>query len=148
MIGSILVVCIGNICRSPLGEALLRESLPKISIQSAGLGALVGHGADELAAATAFRHGVDLSKHRAQQLTTELGIQSDLILVMEPGHKKILASIAPQVLGKTMLFDHWSGGHGIEDPYKRSAACHEATFEKSKVSALAWANKLGERGSN
>ncbi|MCH8160242.1 MAG: low molecular weight phosphotyrosine protein phosphatase, partial [Proteobacteria bacterium] len=52
MIRHILVVCVGNICRSPMAEALLRDALKgqaEMTVESAGLGALVGHPADEFA---------------------------------------------------------------------------------------------------
>ena len=46
---NILVVCVGNICRSPMAEALLKQRFPEKNIDSAGVGALVGHGADDAA---------------------------------------------------------------------------------------------------
>ena len=49
MFDSILVICTGNICRSPIGERLLRLGLPKKKIESAGVGALVNHSADSSA---------------------------------------------------------------------------------------------------
>ncbi len=49
MFDSILVICTGNICRSPIGERLLRRLLPSKKINSAGVGALVDHAADESA---------------------------------------------------------------------------------------------------
>ncbi|MDM6971615.1 protein tyrosine phosphatase, partial [Klebsiella michiganensis] len=49
MFNSILVICTGNICRSPLGERFLRKMLPDKRIDSAGTDALVGHAADESA---------------------------------------------------------------------------------------------------
>ena len=49
MFDSVLVVCTGNICRSPMGERILQSLLPEKIIKSAGVGALVGHPADPLA---------------------------------------------------------------------------------------------------
>src|SRR3546814_2115764 len=65
----ILLVCIGNICRSPLAEALLKQHFPDKTVHSAGLAALVGHPADSTAQDIAHQHGLDLSAHRAQQIT-------------------------------------------------------------------------------
>lgn len=48
MFDSILIVCTGNICRSPIGERLLRRALPNKKIDSAGVGALIDHAADAL----------------------------------------------------------------------------------------------------
>ena len=81
MFNKILVVCVGNICRSPTGEALLKQKLPNHTIASAGVGALVGDPADAQASQVAQQHGVDLSTHVAQQLTSELAAQYDLMLV-------------------------------------------------------------------
>ncbi|MFV4774121.1 protein-tyrosine-phosphatase Etp, partial [Escherichia coli] len=57
---SILVVCTGNICRSPIGERLLRKRLPGVKVKSAGVHGLVKHPADATAADVAANHGVSL----------------------------------------------------------------------------------------
>ena len=53
LIKSVLVVCIGNICRSPVGERVLQAELPDMVVASAGLGALIGYRADSIATAVA-----------------------------------------------------------------------------------------------
>ena len=142
LIKSVLVVCIGNICRSPVGERVLQIALPDIIVTSAGLGALVGYSADAVANAVAKKHGINLEGHEAQQFTSALGVKQDLILVMEPGHRLEIGRIAPQLLGKTMLFDHWVGGKGIADPYRASHEFHELTFKKIEAAGIAWAKQL------
>lgn len=142
MINSVLVVCIGNICRSPVAERVLQTKLPQLTVTSAGLGALVGHSADETAAEVALAHGVSLEGHKARQFTAELGATQDLILVMEPGHRQEIGRLAPQLLGKTMLLDHWTGGRAIEDPYRASQEFHELTFDKIEAAGEAWAQRL------
>lgn len=148
MVQSLLVVCVGNICRSPLGERLLHQQLADqpIRIGSAGIGALVGHAADSDAAAVAQAHGVSLDGHVARQFTAELGAGHELILVMEPGHKREIARTAPQLSGRLMLFDQWTGAKGIADPYQKSRAFHEAVFEKVEAAAQAWAERLHSGG--
>ena len=69
MFNSILVICTGNICRSPLGERFLRKMLPDKRIDSAGTGALVGHAADESASKIAVLNGLTLDGHQGRQLT-------------------------------------------------------------------------------
>ena len=65
----ILVVCTGNICRSPTGEYCLKKELgPEFEVMSAGLGALVDHPAHELSQKIALEHGIDMSAHRARQI--------------------------------------------------------------------------------
>ncbi|WP_026757155.1 phosphotyrosine protein phosphatase [Sediminimonas qiaohouensis] len=140
----VLVVCVGNICRSPLGERLLKQALPKsVAVTSAGIGALVGHPADETASDVASDKGLSLDGHAARQFTPEMGAEQDLILVMEPGHRRQILREAPHLQGRVMLFDQWTGATGIADPYKRSRAVHEATFDAVHKAARAWADRLG-----
>jgi len=137
---SVLVVCVGNICRSPVGERLLRAHLSAdgVQVDSAGLAAVVGHGADATATEVAADNGVSLDGHVARQFTADLGAGYELILVMEPGHKAEVTRRAPHLSGRTMLFDQWTGAKGIEDPYRRSRAVHEAVFARISESATAW----------
>jgi protein-tyrosine phosphatase len=67
VIKSILVVCIGNICRSPVAERVLQAALPGITVTSAGLGALVGHSADATATEVAAARGFTLRIHAVMQ---------------------------------------------------------------------------------
>lgn len=141
----ILVVCVGNICRSPVGERILAARLPQATVTSAGIGALVGHGADRTAAEVAASHGVSLDGHVARQFSNHIGEENDLILVMEPGHRREIARQAPHLLGRIMLFDHWTGGTGIPDPYKRPSEYHAKTFDLILAAAGAWATRLAEK---
>ena len=88
---NILVVCTGNICRSPTGEYLLKKGLGDgYNVMSAGLGALVDHPAHEISQKIAMEHGIDMSAHRARQINLDILKWADLVLVMENGHKKEL----------------------------------------------------------
>ena len=105
VIENILVVCVGNICRSPMAEALLRQALKdmsQVSVSSAGLGALVNHHAAEHAKALMSERGLDISGHRARQLTPDLIHESDLVLVMESGHKHAIYERYAAVRGKVL----------------------------------------------
>lgn len=148
-VNTILVVCVGNICRSPVGERLLATKLAArgapIAVSSAGIGALVGHPADETAARIAASRGLSLEGHAARQFTRELGQGADLILVMEPGHRREIARLAPDLSGRVMLFDHWQGGKGIEDPYRRSLAIHETVQDRIAKAAESWAQRLVQK---
>jgi protein-tyrosine phosphatase len=142
MIHSILVVCVGNICRSPVAERLLAKALPEHRISSAGLAALEGHAADTDAAEAAAEIGLSLEGHVARQLTEEIGKAHDLILVMEPGHRVELTRRFPQLSGRTMLFDHWTGKTGIADPYRQEIEVHRATRDRIRDAAAAWSARL------
>lgn len=146
MFHSVLVVCVGNICRSPVGERLLAHRLAElgsdISVGSAGIGALVGHAADETMSRVAAAHGLSLDGHVARQFNHALGKAHDLILVMEPRHHHDITRSATDLSGRVMLFDQWCGRTGIPDPYRRSHEFHEAVFEQIDIAARAWAHKL------
>jgi protein-tyrosine phosphatase len=147
MIKTVLVVCVGNICRSPLGERLLKLHAPHLDVSSAGIGALVGKPADDTASQIAAAQGVSLDGHVARQFSADLGKSADLILVMEAGHKAQIGRETPQLSGKTMLFDHWVGAAGVPDPYRKSQDYHKIVFDQVEKAAKAWAEKLKIKGS-
>lgn len=142
MFDKILVVCVGNICRSPTGEYLLKSQLPNKIIASAGVGALVGKPADKTALEVAKEHGVNMESHVAQQLTSELCREFDLILVMEQGHINAVTNIAPEARGKTMLLSQWLNKQDIPDPYRQSKEAFDYAYELIESSVKAWTKKL------
>ena len=140
---SILIVCVGNICRSPTAERLLQQALPHKTISSAGIAALTGHSADATAAEVALQHAVSLEGHIAQQLTSRLCQQYDLILVMEQKHIDAVTRLAPEVRGKTMRYGHWLQ-RDIPDPYRQSREAFEFTFDLIAEASRAWAQRLNK----
>ena len=121
----ILVVCTGNICRSPMAACLLRHMLPealkeKVRINSAGTHALHGHQAAPAAVRVMAEAGIDISGHRARQLTGEMIRASGLILTMERIH--LVAVRRMQLWGKfraRLLGEYGAQPDSpeIEDPY-------------------------------
>ena len=79
---NILVVCVGNICRSPMAEFFLKQNHPNLNIESAGLSAMTGHSADDKAIACMDALNIDMRSHVAQQINAELIKKADLVLVM------------------------------------------------------------------
>ncbi|CAM6276822.1 protein tyrosine phosphatase [Klebsiella michiganensis] len=142
MFDSILVICTGNICRSPIGERLLRRALPNKKIDSAGVGALVDHAADISATRVAEKNGLSLQGHQGKQFTSTLGRQYDLLLVMEQIHLEQVSRIAPEVRGKTMLFGHWLNGREIPDPYRKSDEAFESVYQLLDQASQSWVAKL------
>lgn len=146
MFERILVVCTANICRSPIGEALLQHYLPNKKVASAGVAVtksrMDNHGADASAAEIAAEHGLDVSHHQATQITPEMLNQFDLVLVMESRHIKSIAEIAPQAQGKTMLFSKWTTNTDVPDPYRQSKEAFTHVHQLLDSSAQQWAKKL------
>ena len=139
---SILVVCTGNICRSPVGERLLRRQLPDLTVDSAGTYGLTGEAADTTASEVAARNGLSLDGHIAQKLTASLARNYDLILVMEPLHIEQVTKISPEARGKVMLFGQWIGKKEVPDPYKKSHEAHQHVFDMLTTASQEWAKRL------
>lgn len=101
---SILFVCTGNICRSPLAELLLKRSIntPSIAVYSAGTQAMVGHQMPEIQQEIAAELGVQSPEdHRAQELTLQHVEDADLILAMEREHRSEVVRLSPRALRRT-----------------------------------------------
>ncbi|MDW5377036.1 low molecular weight protein-tyrosine-phosphatase [Halomonas sp. HP20-15] len=143
----LLVVCTGNTCRSPVAAALLRARLPALTIESAGLGALVGHGVEPTSRELAEREGLNVESHRARQVTQEMIQWADLVLVMSESQRLAIGKLDPASIGKTFLLGRWSGtsdkGQEIPDPYRKSHEVFEYVHGQLVRAADAWQKKLG-----
>jgi len=105
---TILLVCTGNTCRSPMAAGILKKMLAQeriegIFITSAGTAALGGMPATDLAVSTSSEWGIDISSHRSLPLTAELVEKAGLILTMTPEHREEVLSFDPVAASKTFL---------------------------------------------
>lgn len=146
MLNGVLLVCVGNICRSPMAEALLINRLSggkyaNVNIASAGVGALVGHKADAAVKVLMNKRGIDVSMHRARQLNTELLSEYDLILVMEKGHINAVHNIAASSNGKVHLLGKWSDFE-ISDPYMQPRREFEVALDLIERGVDEWVEKV------
>lgn len=141
---SILTVCIGNICRSPVAEALLKDRLPGRNIWSAGLHAVVGSPAEATASVIAAQHGLDLSAHRAQQIAGWMCTHAELVLVMEASQQKQLERLYPLARGKIRRLGEFGpqGGFDIADPYLQPRAVFEATHTAIALGVDEWVRRI------
>ncbi len=123
----ILFVCLGNICRSPLVEAIARQYIQsqaweeRFHLASAGTGNWhIGRGADPRSAETAQAHGLDLSTHRAQQITLHNMDAWDWFIAMDDeNHLNLLAmGVPPSRLLMMRQFEHQQPhAASVPDPY-------------------------------
>ncbi|MCC1495733.1 low molecular weight protein-tyrosine-phosphatase [Alcanivorax sp. 1008] len=142
MFEKIVVVCTGNICRSPTAAAMLAAAAPAKKISSAGLAALVNHEMDGAAREVAEAHGLSCPPHQARQLDSAISSGADLLLVMDKWQRNELMQRFPMVSGKTFLLSHWNGGHDIPDPYQRDRETFEHVYKLMEQASNAWLARL------
>ena len=144
MIRHILVVCVGNICRSPMAEALLKSALrgqDGIKVESAGLGALVGHPADDYSIELMQEMGEDISAHRARQIHPDMVTQADLVLVMEAGHRRVIDEADVTARGKVYRLGEWQD-RDIDDPYRQPKAAFADALKDIQEGVASWVEKI------
>jgi protein-tyrosine-phosphatase len=131
----LLFICTGNTCRSPLAEALARREaiergLTDVDVASSGTSAWEGAPASDGALLVALERGIDLSQHRAQQLTRDLVQQNDLLLAMGPHHVERAEALGGE--GKTFLLSAFAANgpsdHAISDPFGGDLEHYRETF--------------------
>lgn len=138
---NILVVCVGNICRSPMAEALLKQRFPEKHIDSAGVGALVGHSADPASIQIMQEQNVDLTNHVAKQIDEKLAQKADLIFTMSDSQNKWIEDRFPFCRGKTFKLGHWNG-NDIADPYKHEMSAFQTAYKDIVRGIDEWQDKL------
>jgi len=103
---TILFICTGNICRSPMAEGLFRHATrgrDEYRVVSAGLGAIDGQPPSAHSVAAMKELDIDISRQRSRMLTAELVKQADLILGMTHSHVDTVTLLYPQAADKTFL---------------------------------------------
>jgi low molecular weight protein-tyrosine phosphatase len=150
---SVLVVCTGNICRSPTGEAVLRHLVERrglndrITIASAGTHDYhVGQCPDRRSIRHASKRGYDLSPLRASLVTRDDFHQYDYILAMDRGHLRILRSMAPaEAKARVGLFldasARWKG-EDVPDPYYGGVEGFEQVLDMVEEAAHRWLERF------
>jgi protein-tyrosine phosphatase len=124
MLEHVLMVCAGNICRSPMAEGLLRARFAgraDASVASAGITALVGRSAHPIAQELMARRGIDISGHRARQLSVELATGHELVLVMEGRHVRDVEMMFPVTKGRVRRLGEF-GNFDVEYPFGEERA--------------------------
>ena len=152
---SVLFVCLGNICRSPLAEAAFRAEAQRIGLKaevdSAGTGEWhIGRAPDPRAQAVARRGGSDISRLRARQVTAEDFQRFDHIVALDGENLRALEALRPAGARAriSLLMDHVPGRKGdpVDDPYYGDETHFERAWSDVSLAAAALADRL--RGSN
>ncbi len=153
MIAHVLLVCTGNICRSPLAEALLVRTLKergieRVTVTSAGTGAWDGAPVSEGAYLVGLERGLDLSGHRARLLTRELVDQADLILTMARHHRARVDELGGE--GRVFVLGEYAGRDGeaaeVSDPFGGDLEVYRDTCAELEALVAATAERLATEG--
>ena len=138
MFNHVLMVCTGNICRSPYAEMVLTKLAPSLTVTSAGLAAMVNQGADKAAIRVGNERGLMLETHTPRQITTAIVAESDLILVMDDGHYEKLLKRYAEARGKTFKLGKWFNNKDIVDPYLRNDDFFKLVYDEIDKAIDSW----------
>lgn len=154
MTPSVLFVCMGNICRSPLAEAAFRQEAQRrgldVEVDSAGTGGWhAGDPPDRRAQAVARRHGVDIGAYRARQVKAEDFRRFTHIVALDRDNLADLKALRPADARAELLLllDTVEGqcGKSVADPYYGDEAGFEETWADAVAGAKGLADRIGPR---
>jgi protein-tyrosine phosphatase len=149
MIGCVLVVCEGNICRSPMAAALLQKHVGSITVESAGIHALIGKQADPTAVSLMDELGIDIRAHRARQLAAWMTAGADLVLVMDQAQQRYLQRRYAVMYGRVYRLgdfaatpEHAGNAFDIPDPYRKDRAAFEQSLSLIEAGVSGWSKRI------
>lgn len=151
---SVLFLCWGNVCRSPLAERYLRAALgdrdvEDVTVRSAGLGKYEGRSSPSDAVSVADRYDVDLSDHRSERVDERLVEDSDVIFVMDYNNYHSCVTRYPEAADRTFFLRPFADGEvAISDPHGSDAGQFHEVYGTIVEAVDAVLDAVPERGSN
>jgi len=138
---SVLVVCIGNICRSPMAQGVLAAAMPDLTVTSAGVEAMVGMPADPMAVRLMGARGIDISAHRARQINRQMCTENDMVLVMDDEQRRDIVQRYPQASGKIFRLGEFID-RDVPDPYRRPEQAFRDALALIDTGAQQWLQRI------
>lgn len=149
MVDGVIILCTGNICRSPMAAGLLQHLIHLrnrgLQIDSAGLAALTGAPPDPIAIGLLAKRGIDIGGHRAVQATEQMLRRHALILVMERTQQSFVENTWPAFHGRIFRWGHWQD-FDVPDPYGRDESAFRESLDAIDRGLAVWTKKLGITG--
>lgn len=147
----LLVMCTGNVCRSPIGEVMLRHHLAlagaDAEVFSRGLGAPAGRAPHPFAVQVSDAHGVPIPADKRAAQVNDIDLRVAVaVLVMDNGHRHDIQRAYPFASGKTFLMAHWQGNKEIDDPIHSPVEAFEQCWVDIDAGCKSWVEKLLEMG--
>ncbi|WP_092002430.1 arsenate reductase/protein-tyrosine-phosphatase family protein [Paraburkholderia lycopersici] len=143
MFSNVIILCHANVCRSPMAEALFKQSFPAISVSSAGFDAEPGRLAAPFSVAAIKELGIDISGHKATRISRELVGEADLILTMSREQVADLHRLFPHARGKVFRIGHFFDVD-IDDPVNCGFEKFRVCRDLLKESIIRWSKYIGE----
>ncbi|MDQ6989767.1 MAG: hypothetical protein Q9M19_07780 [Mariprofundaceae bacterium] len=141
-----LMICAGNMCRSPFAEFYLRKKLLEAGIEgecfSRGLLMMQGKKVPDLALKVALEFEVDMQSHISQTLLAPDMDRAGLVLVMEQDQRLHLMKKRPEHVGKVMLLSQPCGAKTIDDPMRRSEDTFRRVYGEIAACVDAWVTRF------
>lgn len=126
-----------------MAAGLFAAALPHMAVRSAGLGALVGMPPDEVAIRLMQERGIDISLHRAAQITKPMCLDSDMVLVMEQQQRTRLEEMYPQARGRIFRVGEYTG-EDVPDPYRKPEQAFRAALRGIEQGMGEWLRRIAK----